>query len=100
MAGTRKTTRTTETKNKTVETGVDVKTYQAKVSELETKIVTLEDKLSEALSKVKVLEEKVKSIPQDVSSNSTVDGEARSAIRTIITMLRSNRRPNMDWPNI
>ena len=98
MAGVRKSTKTAVSAEST---GVDKKVYDAKVKDLEDKISRLEKSLSEALLSVKDLEAKVDSNLQSTpASNNVVDSGARSAIRTLITMLRSNRRPNMEWPNI
>ena len=98
MAGTRKTTKSTVSAESN---SVDKEVYDAKVKDLEDKISNLEKSLIEALSTVKDLQEKVSNdLQAKATSAETVDSEARSAIRTLITILRSNRRPNMSWPNI
>ena len=98
MAGVRKSTKTTVSAESI---GVDKKVYDEKVKDLEDKISRLEKSLSEALSSVKDLQTKVdKNLQTAATSTDVVDSGARSAIRTLITMLRSNRRPNMNWPNI
>jgi len=101
MAITKKTTKTVTTDKQTVEKEECCQACEKNVKELEAKIGSLEKSLSEALSLVKELQEKVSSTPKPVAATAgTVDGEARSAIRDVIKILRSNRRPNMEWPKI